>query len=82
MCTQAAPTSPRSPLLSELQALSSSAARDECFEEAKLRDLLVQRRITREGLAWQSLPLAVQRELDGVRELYAAAAAVKLRPRF
>jgi hypothetical protein len=28
------------------------------------------------------LPLAVHRELDGVRELYAAAAAVKLRPRF
>ena len=65
-------------MLSELQALSSTAARDEFFEEAKLRDLLVQRRITREGLTWQALPCAIQRELDSVRELYAAAAAVRL----
>jgi hypothetical protein len=43
--------------------------------QAKLRDMLVQRRITREGIRWETLPYSVQREVDAIRDLYASAAA-------
>jgi len=45
-------------------SLGSAVLRDELFEEAKLRDMLIQRRITREGLDWNALPFATQREVD------------------
>ena len=48
---------------------------EDLFEEAKLRDMLIQRRITREGLSWDALPYVVQREIDSVRDLFSTAAA-------
>ncbi len=53
----------------------SSEHWNDVYEEAKLRDMLVQRRITRDGHSWDALPYAVQREVDSVRDSFSSAAA-------
>jgi hypothetical protein len=55
--------------------IGATFIRDEIFDEAKLRDVLVQRRITRDGMSWDRLPVSVRREMEGIRDLYASAAA-------
>ena len=54
---------------------STRSSTHDLFEEGRLRDMLVQKRITREGLSWKALPFRVQSEVDAVREIYQQAAA-------
>lgn len=69
------PLTPYSPTSFDDYAVTSpsSSGVESIFEEAKLRDMLIQRRITREGLSWEALPYMVQREVDAIRDLYSAA---------
>ena len=48
---------------------------EELFQEGRLRDVLLQKRVAREGLSWRALPPRVQSEVDAVREIYAQAAS-------